>query len=473
MVSTHPRADGPRRRVFSPADKLSHLDAYEQACETNEGGAYLRREGLYSSLISEWRKQRDAGVLDGKQPGTKIGKLTAEQAEIARLKQELARANKRLTTTEAALDIMGKAHALLESLSERADFRRQAEQALTVAWTELAEAGVSTRTASTLTGVVRSTAVRRRTAASAPTLDVAHGPATEPANKLTALERQQILDVLNSDRFVDQAPLEVYAQLLDEGIYLCSVSTMYRVLRENAQVSERRRLARHPARTCPELVATAPRQVYSWDITKLAGPEKGRYFDAYVMIDIYSRYIVGVHVHAHESGLLARELMEQIFAVHGIPQVVHADRGTSMTSKSVATLLADLEVTRSHSRPRVSNDNPYSESMFKTLKYGHRFPERFGSLSQAREFMIEFTDWYNHEHRHTGIGLHTPADVHFGLAAGKSAERRRVLDTARAQHPHRFGTAAAPKILDLPDTVYINRPADHPETTVEDETAAA
>lgn len=332
---------------------------------------------------------------------------------------------------------------------------------------------MSTRTASTLTGVVRSTAVRRRTAASAPTLDVAYGPATEPANKLTALERQQILDVLNSDRFVDQAPLEVYAQLLDEGVYLCSVSTMYRVLRENAQVSERRRLARHPARTCPELVATAPRQVYSWDITKLAGPDKGRYFDAYVMIDIYSRYIVGVHVHAHESGLLARELMEQIFAVHGIPQVVHADRGTSMTSKSVATLLADLEVTRSHSRPRVSNDNPYSESMFKTLKYGHRFPERFGSLSQAREFMIEFTDWYNHEHRHTGIGLHTPADVHFGLAAGKSAERRRVLDAARAQHPHRFGTTAAPKILDLPDTVYINRPADDPETTVEDETAAA
>ncbi|MCD2100514.1 IS3 family transposase [Rhodococcus rhodochrous] len=473
MASTHPRADGPRRRVFSPADKLAHLVAYEQACATNEGGAYLRREGLYSSLISEWRKQRDAGVLDGKQPGTKIGKLTAEQAEIARLKQELARANKRLTTTEAALDIMGKAHALLESLSERADGRRQAEQALTAVWCDLTAAGVSTRTASALTGVVRSTAVRRRTAATAPTPPVVSAPPTPPANKLTALERRRILEVLNSDRFVDRAPLEIYAQLLDEGIYLCSVSTMYRVLRENAQVSERRRLARHPARTCPELVATAPRQVYSWDITKLAGPEKGRYFDAYVMIDIYSRYIVGVHVHAHESGLLARELMEQIFDVHGIPQVVHADRGTSMTSKSVATLLADLEVTRSHSRPRVSNDNPYSESVFKTLKYGPGFPERFGSLSQARWFMIEFTEWYNHEHRHTGIGLHTPADVHFGLAAGKAAERREVLDTARARHPHRFGTTAAPKILDLPDTVYINRPGDDPEATVEDATIAA
>ena len=220
---------------------------------------------------------------------------------------------------------------------------------------------MSTRTASAVTGVVRSTAVRRRAAAAAPTPSAPVRPTHPPANKLTPIERRRILDTLNSDRFVDQAPLEVYAQLLDEGVYLCSVSTMYRVLRENAQVSERRRLARHPARTCPELIATAPRQVYSWDITKLAGPDKGRYYDAYVMIDIYSRYIVGVHVHAHESGVLARELMEQIFAVHGIPQVVHADRGTSMTSKSVASLLSDLEVTRSHSRPRVSNDNPYSD----------------------------------------------------------------------------------------------------------------
>ena len=209
---------------------------------------------------------------------------------------------------------------------------------------------------------------------------------------------------------------------------------------ENTLVAERRRLARHPAKVCPELVATAPRQVYSWDITKLAGPVKGTYFDAYVMIDIYSRYIVGVHVHTHESGVLAKELMEQIFTVHGVPQVVHADRGTSMTSKTVAALLADLEVTRSHSRPRVSNDNPYSESLFKTLKYGPEFPERFGSLCEARQFMDTFTNWYNHEHRHTGIGLHTPADVHFGLATDKAADRRTVLTQARARHPHRFGT---------------------------------
>jgi putative transposase len=223
--------------------------------------------------------------------------------------------------------------------------------------------GVSTRQAATLTGLVRSTVTRRCNAATALTPAVCTKPAVEPANKLTDLERRRVLEVLTSDRFVDLAPLQIYAQLLDEGIYLCSVSTMYRVLGENTLVAERRRLARHPSQVCPELVATAPRQVYSWDITKLAGPVKGTYFDAYVMIDIYSRYIVGVHVHAHESGVLAKELMEQIFKVHGVPQVVHADRGTSMTSKTVAALLADLEVTRSHSRPRVSNDNPYSESL--------------------------------------------------------------------------------------------------------------
>jgi len=232
---------------------------------------------------------------------------------------------------------------------------------MTHTYVSLIAGGVSTRHAAVLTAMVRSTATRRRNAATAPTPAVAAQPAPDPVNKLTDLERRRVLEVLTSDRFVDLAPLQIYAQLLDEGLYLCSVSTMYRVLGENTLVTERRRLARHPAAVCPELVATAPQQVYSWDITKLAGPVKGTYFDAYVMIDIYSRYLVGVHVHAHESGVLARELMEQIFTVHGVPQVVHADRGTSMTSKTVATLLADLEVTRSHSRPRVSNDNPYSD----------------------------------------------------------------------------------------------------------------
>jgi putative transposase len=296
MDPTHPRADGPRRRrAFTAAEKIAHPHAYEQACEHGDGGAYLRREGSYSSLISEWRKQRDAGVLAGKRPGERVGRLTAEQAEIARLTRENARMSKRLSVTEAALDIMGKAHALLETLSE-SGFRRAAQEAMTDAYLGLIAGQVVTRRAAVLTGLVRSTAVRRRTAATARTPAVSARPAGDPVNKLTVLERRRVLEVLNGDRFVDLAPLQIYAQLLDEGVYLCSVSTMYRVLGEHTLVAERRVVVRHPAKVCPELVATAPRQVYSWDITKLAGPVKGTYFDAYVMIDIYSRYIVGVGV---------------------------------------------------------------------------------------------------------------------------------------------------------------------------------
>lgn len=319
---------------------------------------------------------------------------------------------------------------------------------------ELTGVGVTTRAAAVLVGVPRATATRRpRTPA--PTRS------RVPVNKLTETERAEILAVVNSARFVDLPPIQIYAHLLDEGVYLGSISTIYRVLTENAQVKERRRLARHPARAIPELVATAPGQVYSWDITKLAGPVKGKYFDAYVMIDIYSRYIVGAHVHTHESAVLATEMMREIFGVHGIPHVVHADRGTSMTSKTVATLLADLEVTRSHSRPRVSNDNPYSEAWFKTLKFAPVFPERFGSLADARTFMADFVEGYNHHHHHTGIGLNTPADVHYGLAAAKAAERAVVLAGARSRHPERFTTTQDPKILAIPTTAWINQPADN------------
>jgi len=275
---------------------------------------------------------------------------------------------------------------------------------------------------------------------------------------LTAAERAQVLAVLDSDEFVDSTPLQVYATLLDRGQYLCSVSTLYRILAEHAQVKDRRRQARHSARACPELVATGPGQVYTWDITKLAGPGKGCYYDAYVMIDIYSRYVVGAHVHAHESAVLAEEMMREIFGVHGIPQVVHADRGTSMTSKTVTALLADLNVTRSHSRPHVSNDNPYSEAWFKTLKYAPVFPERFGSVQDARAFLADFVEAYNHEHHHTGIGLHTPADVHYGLAAAKAADRTKILAEARANHPYRFSSRQPPQILEPPEAAWINPP---------------
>jgi putative transposase len=324
------------------------------------------------------------------------------------------------------------------------------------AYLQLTGVGVSTRRAALLTGVSRATATR----AKAPTRPTDPAPRrVVPANKLGLAERTRVLEVLNSDEFVDQPPLQVYATLLARGQYLCSVATMYRLLAEASQVKERRRLARHPARVVPELVATGPGQVYTWDITKLAGPTKGTYYDAYVMIDIYSRYIVGAHVHAHEAGVLAEELMTEIFGVHGIPVVVHADRGTSMTSKSVATLLADLGVTRSHSRPSVSNDNPYSESLFKTMKYTPTFPERFGSLTDARAFMTAFVEAYNHKHHHTGIGLHTPADVHYGHTRAVSQTRSAALAAARAAHPERFNTSEDPKILALPVDAWINQPA--------------
>ncbi|MGV0699227.1 IS3 family transposase, partial [Mycolicibacter sinensis] len=331
---------------------------------------------------------------------------------------------------------------------------------------ELREHRITTREAAALTGMHRSTALRRAAPKPAPAAPVVR----VPVNKLTAVECARVVEVLNSARFVDAAPMQVWATLLDEGTHLCSISTMYRILNANQLVKERRRLARHRKAVCPELVATAPRQVYSWDITKLAGPAKGVYYDAYVMIDIYSRYIVGVHVHARECGVLAKELMEQIFGTYGIPHVVHADRGTSMTSNTVACLLTDLGVTRSHSRPKVSNDNPYSESWFKTLKYAPTFPERFESIHHARDFMDEFVAWYNHEHRHSGIGLHTPADVFYGLAAEKDTKRRAALAEARARHPHRFGSDHAPKIIDLPKTAAINPPK---PTEPENHTTAA
>ncbi|TCN25230.1 integrase-like protein, partial [Kribbella sp. VKM Ac-2500] len=236
------------------------------------------------------------------------------------------------------------------------------------AFRELTAAGVTTRDAAGLTGVSRATAGRPAPPVGLVTARVA------PANQLTVGEQANVLAVLNGVEFIDRTPVQVYAVLLERGQYLCSVSTMYRILAANAQVKDRRRQARHPARARPELIATGPGQVFTWDITKLPGPAKGVYYDAYVMIDIYSRYVVGAHVHVTETAVLAEEMMREVFTIHGIPQVVHADRGTSMTSKTVAALLADLGVTRSHSRPRVSNDNPFSEAWFKTLKYAPVFP---------------------------------------------------------------------------------------------------
>jgi putative transposase len=279
---------------------------------------------------------------------------------------------------------------------------------------------------------------------------------------LSAAERAEVLDVLHADRFVDQAPASIYATLLDDGRYLCSVPTMYRLLRAEDEVRERRRQATHPARIKPELVANGPNSVWSWDITKLLGPEKWTYFHLYVVIDIFSRYVTGWLLAPRETAELAERLLgETIRKQHVVVDqlTIHADRGTSMASKTVALLLADLGVTRSHSRPHCSNDNPFSEAHFKTLKYRPEFPGRFGSIEDGRAFCQRFFRWYNHEHRHSSIGFHTPADVHFGRAGQAQLERVRVLRQAYAAHPERF-VRQAPVPPALPGPAWINKPVE-------------
>jgi len=273
-------------------------------------------------------------------------------------------------------------------------------------------------------------------------------------------EQQNVLDTLHDERFVDKAPQEVYATLLDGGSYLCSVRTMYRILEANKEVKERRNQLRHPAYTKPELLAEGSNQVWSWDITKLKGPAKWTYYYLYVILDIFSRYVVGWMVASRELGTLARKLIEQSCEKQGIQSSqlsIHSDRGPSMTSKPVAFLLADLGITKSLSRPYVSNDNPYSEAHFKTLKYRPNFPERFGSLQDSRLFCQDFFAWYNTEHYHSGIGFLTPEDVHYGRAEQIIKERQAVLNDAFTKHPERF-KGKMPKPMDLPAAAWINKP---------------
>jgi len=277
---------------------------------------------------------------------------------------------------------------------------------------------------------------------------------------LSAEEREGVLDILHEPRFVDLAPAEVYARLLDEGRYVCSERTMYRVLEGNAEVRERRNQLRHPSYKAPELLAVRPNELWSWDITKLRGPWKWTYYYLYVILDVFSRYVVGWLVASRESGQLARRLIAESCQRQGIRPgqlTVHADRGSSMRSKTVALLLSDLGVVKTHSRPHVSNDNPYSEAQFKTLKYRPEFPGRFGSLEDARVFCGEFFRWYNAEHYHTGLGLLTPGDVHYGEARRKVTRRAAVLAEAYAAHPERF-VRGVPKPAEPPREVWINKP---------------
>jgi putative transposase len=308
-------------------------------------------------------------------------------------------------------------------------------------------------------GLARATFYRRR---HGPPRAAGARPQRLPGHALTAAEREDVLALLHEDRFVDLPPAQVWARLLDAGhVPPCSIRTMYRVLAANAEVRERRHQLRHPAYHKPELLATRPNQVWSWDITKLLGPAKWTYYYLYVLLDIFSRYVVGWLLARQESGALAKALIaESCERQHIAPDqlIIHADRGPAMTSQPVALLLATLGVVPSHSRPHVSDDNPFSEAQFKTLKYRPDFPARFGAYEDAETFCRRFFAWYNLEHRHSALGLMTPHDIHYGLADGKWRQRAAVLRAAYAAHPERF-PRGVPSPPPLPTAAWINKPS--------------
>jgi putative transposase len=297
-------------------------------------------------------------------------------------------------------------------------------------------------------------------------------PRPAPPNALSEAERQELMAVLNSGRFADKAPRQVWATLLDEGVYLASVSTMYRELRTRDQVRERRAQARHEARKKPYLAAYAANEIWTWDITKLQGPGRREFYELYVMLDIFSRYVVHWEVHLRESGELAEQFMQNSFVANGgiVPGTIHSDNGTSMTSKPVTALLEDLDIIKSHSRPKVSNDNPYSEAQFRTLKYCPVFPERFESFDEAETFCHHFFNYYNHKHYHSGIGLHVPFSVHIGTAQAIQDKRTETIEQFRAANPQRF--TRTPKLPKIPAAAYINQP-EEPEVTQTTTEAAA
>ncbi|MCA1698576.1 MAG: IS3 family transposase [Actinobacteria bacterium] len=456
------RARGPRR--YSAKYKAQILDEYERLDKAAKG-ALLRREGLYTSLISEWRKQRDRGAREalakpaGRQPAD------PRDREVARLRRQNERLAAELDKARKVIEVQGKALGAVgpARLRQRPDGSGRDEM-IDQAVTELTPL-VGVRHACSAVGEAQARWYRRHRQ-SPPPPKPERVPAPQP-RALSELERKELRRVLNSEEHVDEAPATVYAKLLDEGVYLASVPTMYRVLREHDEVHERRRQATHPAAKKPELVATKPNQVYSWDITKLLGPAKWTYYYLYVILDIYSRYVPGWMLAHAENAKLAEALLADTVTKQNIGRgqlTLHADRGSPMVAKPVAFLLADLGVTKSYSRPHTSNDNPFSESQFRTMKYRPEFPERFGCFQDAHAFCARFFGWYNDEHRHSGIGFHTPADVHYGRAAAIRGQRAIVLDAAYAQHPERF-VRKPPEPPALPNAVWINEPKEDTATT--------
>ena len=330
--------------------------------------------------------------------------------------------------------------------------------------TETLAPDVGTAAACRAMGVARATLYRRRRPKVS---DMETRPKRRQPRALAHRERRAVLDVLHAPRFVDKAPAAVYATLLDEDTYHCSIRTMYRILHDHDEVRERRNQLRHPSYKKPELLATGPNQVWSWDITKLLGPAKWTYYYLYVILDIYSRYTVGWMLASRENADLAKRLIRDSIDRQNVNPgelIIHSDRGPSMKSHTVAQLLATLGVVKSHSRPHVSNDNPFSESHFKTLKYRPAFPDRFGSQQDAHAFCEPFFHWYNHEHYHSGLGMLTPVTVHYGQAAETLAARQKTLNVAFAAHPERF-VRKPPVPMALPEAVWINPPRSNDSDT--------
>ncbi len=310
-------------------------------------------------------------------------------------------------------------------------------------------------------GVPKSTAYRWRQ----PPMHGPKRPRPKPARALNETERAEVLEVLHSERFVDKAPTTVHATLLDENKYLCHPRTMYRILHSQDEVRERRAQLRHPKFARPELLATAPKQVWTWDVTWLRGPRKYVYYPLYVILDLFSRFVPGWMLAHEESGELAAKLIRKTCERQGIEPgtlTTHADRGPVPKGKTIKQLLADLDITPSFSRPRVSNDNPFSEAGFRTMKYCPTFPDRFDDFDHARSFSREFFDHYNDEHRHSGIAYLTPADVHYGRAAEVIAARQVAMNDVFARTPERF-VADPPKVPALPKAVWINPPENRAE----------
>ena len=321
---------------------------------------------------------------------------------------------------------------------------------------ELEEA-IGTEPACDVLGVPRATFYRHRRAKPKAPATI---PRPKPARALSDEERQQILDLCHSERFRDCSPGQIVATLLDEGTYVASERTFYRVLEANGEVRERRNQLTHPPYRRPELLAEGPNELWSWDISKLLGPAKWTYYYLYVILDVFSRYVVGWMIAERETAQLATRLIKETVAKHSVDAsrlTVHADRGSSMRSKPVALLLADLGVTKTHSRPYTSTDNPYSEAHFKTMKYRPEFPTRFGSIQDARSFCVRFFDWYNNDHRHSGIAMMTPATVHYGRGQQVQAVRRDALAAAYERNPERF-VKGRPQPLPLPVAAWINPP---------------